>query len=311
MGLLEFQGQRMNDLILVIENDKDQLCAISDILRSSGYDVEEALEKEQGVAKAKETSPDLIIMDLEIGLQLQAEGLKELKDDRNTEPDLIAMAEPGQEEMIIKFLRQGGSGYVYKPMKEIELLLFSVKTVLDRKELEKRNRFLVSQLKQVAIKDPLTDLYNYRHLHVKLSEEIIRSRRYNRPFCIFLVDIDDFKSVNRNFGHLAGDQVLKTLGDLLTRNIRKVDSVFRYGGDEFLILLPETHKDNALGIAMRLLIKIRETEFVFDGCYHSVTSSIGASMFPDKAEDKHDLLRLAEAALSRAKKVGGDTIFFA
>lgn len=300
----------MNDLILVIENDKDRLCAISDILRSSGYEVEEALEKNEGIAKAKEISPDLIIMDLDIGLQFQEEELRDLKGDRKTTPDLIAMADQGQENHISKFLREGGSGYVYKPIKETDLVLFSVKAVLDRKELEKRNRFLISQLKQVAIKDPLTEVYNYRHFHVKLSEEIIRSRRYNRPFCIFLVDIDDFKAVNRDFGHLAGDQVLKRLGDLLTRNIRKVDSVFRYGGDEFVILLPETHKDNALGIAMRLLMKIRDTEFVFEGCTQFITSSIGASMFPDKAEDKHDLLMLAEAALSKAKEVGGDTIFF-
>ena len=300
----------MNDLILVIENDKDRLCAISDILRSSGYEVEEALEKNEGIAKAKEISPDLIIMDLDIGLQFQEEELRDLKGDRKTTPDLIAMADQGQENHISKFLREGGSGYVYKPIKETDLVLFSVKAVLDRKELEKRNRFLISQLKQVAIKDPLTEVYNYRHFHVKLSEEIIRSRRYNRPFCIFLVDIDDFKTLNRGFGHLAGDQVLKRLGDLLTRNIRKVDSVFRYGGDEFAILLPETHKDNALGIAMRLLMKIRETEFVFEGCAQFITSSIGASMFPDKAEDKHDLLMLAEAALSKAKEVGGDTIFF-
>lgn len=300
----------MNDLILVIENNRDQLFAISDILRSSGYEVEEALEKNEGIAKAKEISPDLIIMDLDIGLQFQEEELRELKGDRKTTPDLIAMADRGQENHISKFLREGGSGYVYKPIKETDLVLFSVKTVLGKKELEKKNRFLISQLKQVAIKDPLTELYNYRHLHVKLSEEIIRSRRYNRPFCIFLVDIDDFKALNRGFGHLAGDQVLKRLGDLLTRNIRKVDSVFRYGGDEFVILLPETHKDNALGIAMRLLMKIRETEFIFEGCAQFITSSIGASMFPDKAEDKHDLLMLAEAALSKAKEVGGDTIFF-
>lgn len=299
----------MNDKVLIIEDQEETLVVLSASLKSAGYQVKEAANSNEGLKKFREFSPDLVIIDLDIAIQMSIECLRQIKNS-SIAPEIIILAEQGEEPQIIELLRNGAHDYMLKPVGEVDLLLFCVKRALEKRELIRKNKLLVSQLRQVAIKDPLTGLYNYRYLQSKLSEEIIRSRRYARPFCVFVIDIDNFKSINHEFGHLFGDHILKKMGEILLRNIRKVDSVFRYGGDEFFILLPETNRDIATGIAMRLLLKIRDCPFSYEGYNHSITASIGSSMFPDKAEDKHELLALAEKALLKAKGVGGDTVFF-
>lgn len=298
----------MNEVILLFGKQEKELSLISSVLSSVGYRVDQATVLQEAVRKAAELSPDVILMDIDIAIDIGVEKL--IGDGMMERAPMVAIASPDKEELILNFLRQGGSSYLIKPRSEIELLVLGLREFLEKRELIKKNRFLASQLKQVAITDPLTNTYNYRHLHTKLSEEIVRSKRYGHSFCIFLIDIDDFKLINRQFGHLTGDSVLRTMAELLCANVRGVDSVFRYGGDEFVILLPETHKDNALGIAMRLLIKIRNTKFHHEGYSHFTTVSIGASMFPQVGRDTHSLLLRAEHALARAKGIGGDTIFF-
>lgn len=298
----------MNEVILVIEKDEAYLSAVSSALYAANYEVLEAYNVEEGVRKAREIYPDLIVVDLDSTTEAGLEKLKKIGSRKAGSPELLLLSEFGRDDMIMDFMGKGCSGYMFKPVREVELILFSVRSAIERRQLARKNRCLMSQLKQLAIKDLLTETFNYWHLHTRLSEEIIRARRYGRTFCIFIIDIDDFKSLNREFGHLAGDSVLIELRRILWANLRKVDSVFRYGGDEFAILLPDIHKELAMGIVIRLLSKIRNSRFFHDGHSHQITVSIGCAMFPDKAEDKDHLLTLAETALSRAKEAGGDTV---
>ena len=190
-------------------------------------------------------------------------------------------------------------------------MLTAIRRALDKKNLEKKNRALVKQLERMAVRDPLTGLYNFRHLHICLDEEITRSERHGKTFCIVMLDIDNFKAINDTYGHLFGNHVLKKLGEIMHGNLRAVDSLYRYGGEEFLILMPETYSQGAEIVVERLMTAIREHIFSCDGHKVNITVSMGVSVFPDKANDKRELIRLADQALYRAKEKGRDRVMFA
>src|SRR5208282_973212 len=119
----------------------------------------------------------------------------------------------------------------------------------------------VHRIHELTIKDDCTSLYNARHLHFMLDTEIYRSHRYAFEFSLIFIDLDHFKSVNDTHGHLAGSKLLSEIGEAVKEKCRMIDMAFRYGGDEFVILLPQTSKENALGVAHRLHKLIRETEW--------------------------------------------------
>jgi diguanylate cyclase (GGDEF)-like protein len=143
-------------------------------------------------------------------------------------------------------------------------------------------------------------------MHTCLSEEIARALRYEHPFSIMMIDIDHFKQVNDSYGHLVGDFVLKRMVRLFEEHMRLTDTIFRYGGEEFIILLPETEKNEALLVADRLLDTIRSHTFDCDGNRVRITISIGSTMFPEEARDIPSLIGLADRRLYRAKKKGRD-----
>ena len=166
------------------------------------------------------------------------------------------------------------------------------------------------RLEALARTDPLTQLLNRRALLHQLATEVERTRRYNAPLSILMIDVDEFKEVNDTHGHLAGDQVLVEVALLLARTARSVDSVARYGGDEFVIAVPETGEAGAIAFAERLRDKIQSHAFdVGKGEPLKVTVSIGVADFPEaKVETAEDLLDCADQALYRAKAGGRNLV---
>ncbi len=164
-------------------------------------------------------------------------------------------------------------------------------------------------LEDLSIHDGLTGLYNYREFHRRLTEEAERSRRYNRPFSLLMLDIDDFKSVNDTCGHLAGDEALRTFAALVRREVRPVDQVARYGGEEFAIILPETTGPGALAVGERMR-DIIATQLIPVGPAKTVslTVSIGVSTFPEEAESEEKLIGAADRALYKAKQTGRNRV---
>ena len=153
--------------------------------------------------------------------------------------------------------------------------------------------------------DDLTGLYNYRYLDLCLDVEIRRASRFSTSFCLLFIDLDDFKPINDKFGHLAGSQVIKEIAGLLKQGLREVDSVFRYGGDEYIVLLLEANAHAGLMAAERMCKSIEEKVFYFDGGGKgSVTASIGVAVFPDHGKDKDTLLNAADRCMYRSKKSG-------
>lgn len=166
------------------------------------------------------------------------------------------------------------------------------------------------RLEALARTDPLTQLFNRRALLAQLVIEVERVRRYNAPLSVLMIDVDEFKAVNDTYGHLAGDAVLGELAQLLGRAARSVDTVARYGGDEFVIAVPETGETGALAFAERLRDRIEEHPFeIGREDPISLTVSIGVADFPEpKVETAEDLLDCADRALYRAKAGGRNLV---
>ena len=167
-----------------------------------------------------------------------------------------------------------------------------------------------ARLEVLSRTDPLTQLLNRRALHVQLGTEVERVRRYNAPLSVLMLDVDGFKGVNDNYGHHAGDLVLVELALLLGRAARSVDTVARYGGDEFVIAVPETGEAGAIAFAERLRDKIESHPFEIGQTKPlHLTVSIGVADFPEpRVETAEDLLECADRALYRAKAGGRNLV---
>lgn len=167
-----------------------------------------------------------------------------------------------------------------------------------------------ARLETLAHTDPVTHLLNRRGLVRRLTSELDRVRRYNAPLALLLIDLDRFKSVNDTYGHLAGDNVLTEMGNLLQRAARSVDVVGRYGGEEFVVVLPETHADGALILAERIREKIANHRFTFgQGITSHITASIGIANFPSAGiHSPEELLHAADVALYKAKESGRNAV---
>ena len=156
--------------------------------------------------------------------------------------------------------------------------------------------------------DSLTGLYNRGYFEDSLSGEISRARRYDTEFSILFLDLDDFKKVNDTLGHLAGDFVLKKVANLITKEKREEDVVARYGGEELVVILPETNKINTIIKAERIRKKIQDMPLVFDGKKIQISVSGGIATFPQDAVESDKLIHCADQALYRAKAEGKNRI---
>jgi len=165
----------------------------------------------------------------------------------------------------------------------------------------------LNKYKTESITDHLTGLFNRKYMDMKLSEEIERYKRMNIPFCVMLVDIDHFKSVNDNYGHLVGDQVLKHLSKLIKENIRKTDFAFRYGGEEFLVILSNADIRNSSHIAEQIRKKLETVNFALKGNSFNVTASFGIASF-ENTDDAESVIKKADKRLYNAKETGRNKV---
>src|ERR1700723_946992 len=160
----------------------------------------------------------------------------------------------------------------------------------------------VQRIHELTITDDCTSLYNARHLNFMLDTEIYRSHRYAFEFSLIFIDLDHFKSVNDTHGHLMGSKLLAEIGSAIKEKCRMIDLAFRYGGDEFVVLLPQTSKENAIRVAHRLHRRIRETIWLQTaGLEVKITASVGVAAYPSDSRTKAELLHLADEAMYLVK----------
>jgi len=189
--------------------------------------------------------------------------------------------------------------------RDIELLA----ALADFTAIAVENARYVKRIKDLSIVDDVTGLYNSRHLHTLLETEISRAVRYAAPFSVIFLDLDYFKLVNDQHGHLVGSRLLREIGQVLKFNLRTVDWAFRYGGDEFVLILPRTGKKEALLVAQRLRHALNENVFLKNERLNiRVTASFGIATFPEDAKTKEDVIRMADQAMYRVKRTTRDDI---
>jgi diguanylate cyclase (GGDEF)-like protein len=167
----------------------------------------------------------------------------------------------------------------------------------------------VQRIHELTITDDCTSLYNARHLNFMLDTEIYRSHRYAFEFSLIFIDLDHFKTVNDTYGHLMGSKLLSEIGTAIKDKCRLIDLAFRYGGDEFVVLLPQTSKENALGVARRLHKLIREAVWLQGpGLNVHITASVGVASYPSDSRTKAELLHLADEAMYSVKNSTRDNV---
>ena len=175
-------------------------------------------------------------------------------------------------------------------------------TLADYAAIAIENAKNFQRVEELTITDDVTGLYNARHLHQMLDFELVRSARHKLEFSVIFLDLDHFKAVNDEYGHLAGSRLLREIGGLIASRLRKLDVGTRYGGDEFVILLPQTPRKQAARVAQRMRDTLANTWFLqSEGLNVKVTASFGVAAFPTDATSKNDLLRLADQAMYRVK----------
>ena len=305
----------MRRSILIIDDSAATRKQIRSVLTDSGlFDMfYEASDGLTGFKEMVSSRPDIVICDL---FMPESDGFKFLKlkkshQDLNAIPVLVVA---NKKELNNKFhiLEEGAQDYVTKPFTPIELIA-SVKSNLKIKILQ--DELVAAQKKLQVLEtlsniDPLTGLYNRRFFVNALEKEFERLKRYNRTLSLLMIDMDHFKSINDKCGHPVGDRVLTVVSRILTTGLRRMDVCARYGGDEFITMLPETDKTGAVAVAQRYLNNIREYAATdICGKIKNVSCSIGIAYLPESAINSiSEFLKSADEALYISKNTGRNKI---
>jgi diguanylate cyclase (GGDEF)-like protein len=260
--------------------------------------------------------PDLILLDVMMPKMDGMEVVRRLKSNPNLPfiPVIMQTALDSTENKV-EGLDAGADDYITKPINFAELearvnSLLRIKTLQsDLAAREKELSELNDRLRQISLTDGLTQVENRRSLEERLHDMWQHSVRLHEPIALVMCDIDKFKSVNDNHGHQAGDAVLKDFAQLLKGEAREIDRVGRYGGEEFLLILPGTVLDSAVTFAERLREKVEEHTFTYDGGTIRRTMSCGVAASPHpRVKDQEALLRAADDALYVAKETGRNRV---
>jgi diguanylate cyclase (GGDEF)-like protein len=175
------------------------------------------------------------------------------------------------------------------------------------------NARLHNKTKMMAITDFLTGLFNHRYFQQIFSQELGRAKRYSKLMSLIILDIDNFKKFNDTYGHAVGDKVLVAIGDIVARSLRKVDYAFRYGGEEFVVILPETALEQAIRTAERLRERIADEAClaVTEAGDTRITVSAGVACYPENGTNREDLFTLMDKYLYHAKSMGKNRVCYA
>jgi two-component system, cell cycle response regulator len=285
--------------VLVVDDDPDKRMILTVALEMAGYEVRNANDGEAGLAAVESYQPDLIVTDVMMPKMDGYELARRVRANPLTRfiPIIIQTAARSEAQDARRGAEVGALGYITDPL-DIDLLLARVRTLLDFKGY-------LDTCEEAAFTDHLTGLANRRRFERQLEREVTRTLRYGRPFCLLLLDIDNFKLVNDTYGHDAGDEAIRQLAKTLQAGTRGIDLAARIGGEEFAVILPETNFEVGFEVAERLRHAIKQDEIPTVG---HITASFGVAEFPACAQTGRELLMAADAAMYEAKRQGRNRV---
>ncbi|MEK7285825.1 MAG: diguanylate cyclase [Nitrospirota bacterium] len=299
--------------ILIVDDSTFEANHVKSLLEEIGHEVLWAETGSRGIKIIKLDRPDLIILDWVLPDISGIEICRWVKQDmRMKQTPVIMLTARGEVRERVEGLLEGATDYIAKPFDDAELktrVMAVLREVEVRERLEEKNveyEDLLKRLEKMSITDSLTGLYNRRHFEDIVVSEFERFKRYSIPFSCMMIDVDHFKEVNDLCGHNVGDAVLKAVAEVINGQVRGVDTVARYGGDEFVVLLAQLRSESAERVAFRMLSAVNMRNFQeIDSRLGKVTLSIGIAGVPDvdlKTIDQ--LVKSADQALYKAKKGG-------
>jgi diguanylate cyclase (GGDEF)-like protein len=292
--------------ILVVDDNTDNAEIISTRLRYRGYTIMEAGTGQGALDGVREHAPDLVLLDIMLPDIDGFEVSRRIKGDSSLPfiPIILVTARDSTEDKVMGF-EAGADDYLTKPINFSELearvrSMLRIKRLQD--ELELKNR----ELRRLSVIDGLTGLYNHRHIHGLLRDEFERSGRTGAPLTVAMFDLDWFKSVNDTYGHQAGDRVLVQVAGILRVSARDVDRLGRYGGEEFVAILPSTDAEGGAVFVERVRRAVENHEFdIGTGEPIRMTISAGVATWPhERIGDGEALINQADRALYAAKDAG-------
>jgi two-component system cell cycle response regulator len=227
--------------------------------------------------------------------------------DRTRFVPIILLAEEGEDDRIVRGLELGVNDYLTRPIDRQELTA-RLRTQVRRKRYNDQLRASVTQTIEMAVTDGLTGLHNRRYLDNHLKTLFERAMARRRPLSLMITDLDRFKSVNDTYGHDGGDEVLREFAKRLRKNVRGIDLACRFGGEEFVVVMPDTEAMVAEKVAERVRAEIAGSPFVVNGISVPVTVSVGVSSLKRGVDSATELLKRADVALYEAKSGGRNRV---
>jgi diguanylate cyclase (GGDEF)-like protein len=298
-------------VVLIVDDARTNRQFIADIMLARKL-ATDCIFAEDGLVAFKllrSNAVDLVVCDLDMP---RCDGLKFLRL-KATDPafeSIPVIVVTGAEDVArkVQALTTGASDYIVKPFEPNELAA-RIGVHLKLRKLQAELVSANAELQRLTQIDPLTEVANRRHLANRLEEEFMRSRRYERPLSLGMLDIDHFKRLNDTFGHPAGDHALVHVAAVIKQTLRCHDFIARYGGEEFVLLLPETAADRAVPACERVRASVERTEIWLDDRRMQVTVSIGVASLPHQLlETPNELIALADTALYDAKFTGRNRV---
>ncbi|MGQ0561820.1 MAG: diguanylate cyclase [Gemmatimonadota bacterium] len=308
---LPIAGKESLGRILVVDDNRDNVEIIATRLRFRGYDIEEASEGAKALELVRQNPPDLMLLDVMLPDIDGYEISRRVKGDESLPfiPIILVTARDSTQDKVAG-LDAGADDYLTKPINFPELEA-RVRSMLRIKKLQDEIELKSRELERLSISDGLTGLYNHRHIHALLNEEFERAGRTGERLTVAMFDLDRFKGVNDTHGHQAGDRVLEQMADILRESAREIDRIGRYGGEEFMVLLPDTSIDDAEVFVERVRREVARRPFNVgdDKPPLQMTISAGIATYPHaRIKDPETLVRLADEALYTAKTAGRNRV---
>ena len=295
----------MESKILIVEDDAVVSKLVYEFLSRFGFQAISASSAEEAEKILEKEEIHIVLTDVKLPGIDGITFTKDVKKKYNL--DVVITTGYSSEYFYEDAINNGASDLIFKPIRFNELMLRINRVIRERALINERDR-MIERLKKLSIQDPLTELFNSRHFYAQLGDEIQRSERYLHPLALIFIDIDHFKAINDTYGHMVGDQALLLIAKKMQASLRSQDTAYRFAGDEFTIILPETTSDNARFVADRIKAEMeKESLVISEQEIAKITLSMGIAEY-QRNERKEQFVHRADVTMYEAKKKGGNSI---